>query len=177
MHIEWRDWQLNGIYARIKSVLLGWVAYHNKEGIGRQIVKELRIIVAGSRGFKNYRLLSDTIMEYLGSMDDTDLINSPSQVKFISGNAKGADVLGEEFAYTWGYDVVRFPADWDGLGKRAGYVRNDEMAKYSMTDGNYGVLIAFWDGKSKGTRHMIDLAKKNGLEVRVVRFDNAEIGK
>lgn len=112
MHIEWRDWQLNGIYARIKSVLLGWVAYHNKEGIGRQIVKELRIIVAGSRDFKNYRLLSDTIMEYLGSMDDTDLINSPSQVKFISGNAKGADVLGEQFAYTRGYDVVRFPADW-----------------------------------------------------------------
>lgn len=133
-------------------------------------MKELRIIVAGSRDFKDYQLLSDKIMEYLTDMDDTDIIENPSHVKFISGTARGVDVLGEQFAYTWGYDVVRFPADWDGLGKRTGYVRNTEMAKYAMADGNYGVLIAFWDGKSKGTKHMIDLAEKNGLEVHIVRF-------
>lgn len=130
----------------------------------------MRIIVAGSRDFKDYQLLSDKIMEYLTDMDDTEIFENPSQVKFISGTARGANVLGEQFAYTWGYDVVKFPADWDGLGKRAGYVRNAEMAKYAMADGNYGVLIAFWDGKSKDTKHMIDLSEKNGLEVHIVRF-------
>lgn len=132
--------------------------------------KELRIIVVGSREFNDYNMLSETLMKYLEDIDRTDIVNDTSQIKFISGTARGADVLGEQFAYTWGYDVIKFPADWDRLGKRAGYVRNAEMAKYAIADGNYGVLIAFWDGKSKGTKHMIDLAEKNGLEVHIVRF-------
>lgn len=133
-------------------------------------MKELRIIVAGSRGFNDYNLLTDEIMSYLEYMDDKNIVENPDQVKFISGTARGADVLGEQFAYNWGYEVVRFPADWDKLGKRAGYVRNAEMAKYAVADDNFGVLIAFWDGKSKGTKHMIDLAKRYGLEVHIVRF-------
>lgn len=133
-------------------------------------MKELRIIIAGGREFNDYDLLHDKVMEYLASMDDTDIINSPSQVKFISGTARGADTLGEQFAYRYGYDVKRFPADWNGLGKRAGYVRNEQMAKYASEGDNYGVLIAFWDGQSRGTRHMIDLANKHGLEVHVVRY-------
>lgn len=132
--------------------------------------KELRIIVAGSREFNNYQLLSDTLMKYLEDIDFTDVVDNPNQVKFISGTARGADVLGEQFAYTWGYEVKRFHADWDSLGKRAGYVRNSEMAKYAVENDNYGVLIAFWDGKSRGTKHMIDLANKHGLEVHIVNF-------
>ena len=60
-------------------------------------MRELRIIIAGGREFNDYDLLHDKIMEYLASMDDTDIINSPSQVKFISGTARGADTLGEQF--------------------------------------------------------------------------------
>lgn len=133
-------------------------------------MRELRIIVAGSRDFQNYDLLSDTLMKYLGDMDDTDIVDNPSQVVFISGTARGADTLGEQFAYTWEYTVKRFPANWDLYGKSAGYIRNEQMAKYSVADGNYGVLFAFWDGKSKGTKHMIDLAKKHGVEVHIVNY-------
>ena len=104
--------------------------------------KELRIIVAGSRDFKDYDLLCDTLMEYLADMDDADIVDNPNQVKFISGTARGADVLGEQFAYTYEYDVIRFPADWDIYGKSAGYRRNAEMAKYASE--GYGVLFAFW---------------------------------
>ena len=132
------------------------------------MVRELRIIVAGSREFNDYDLLRDTLMQYLDFMDDKDVVDNPSQVKFISGTAKGADVLGEQFAYTYEYDVIRFPPDWDTYGKSAGYRRNAEMAKYASEA--YGVLFAFWDGKSKGTKHMIDLAKRYGLEVHVVKF-------
>jgi len=59
-------------------------------------------------------------------------------------------------------------ADWDKYGKSAGYKRNEEMAIYSKEDN--GVLIAFWDEVSKGTKHMIDLANKHGLKVFVVKY-------
>lgn len=133
-------------------------------------MKELRIIVAGGRDFKDYNLLSDTIMQYLEVMDDTGIVDNPKQVKFISGAARGADSLGEQFAYTWDYEVIRFVADWDVHGKSAGYRRNAEMAKFASEEGHTGVLIAFWDGRSKGTKHMIDLAKRYGLDVHVVNY-------
>lgn len=133
-------------------------------------MKELRIIIAGGRDFKDYNLLSNTIMQYLEDVDDTGIVSNPKQVKFISGTARGADSLGEQFAYTWGYDVVRFPADWDTHGKSAGYRRNAEMAIYASENGNDGVLIAFWDGRSRGTKHMIDLAKRYGLDVHVINY-------
>ena len=125
-------------------------------------MKEMRIIVAGSRDFKNYDLLFEKLKDYLQYAD-------PNQIKFISGTARGADKLGEQFAYNCGYEVIRFPAKWDELGKRAGWVRNAEMAKYAAEKN--GVLFAFWDGKSRGTKNMIDLANRYGLEVHVVNYD------
>lgn len=129
-------------------------------------MKELRIIVAGSRCFNDYELLKKEVVNIVKSS------NKPKQfIKIISGKAKGADTLGERFAKEFRLEVKEFPADWDRLGKKAGYVRNAEMAKFAA-DENYGILIAFWDGKSRGTKHMIDLAEKYGLEIHIVRFGN-----
>jgi hypothetical protein len=122
----------------------------------------LRIIIAGSRDFTNYAVLRHNVVNVL-------LILSPSgkpNAEIISGTANGADKLGERFAKECEYPVKRFPANWDLYGKSAGYKRNEQMAIYAK--GDYGVLIAFWDGKSKGTKHMIDLANKHGLRVFVV---------
>ena len=129
-------------------------------------MKELRIIIAGSRDFNDYKLLKTSIRDILKNISLDDI----NKIKIISGTARGADQLGERFAKQFKLDVVKFPADWDRFGKRAGYIRNEEMAKYSVKDNNYGMLVAFWDGKSRGTKHMIDLAKKHGLEVHVVKF-------
>ena len=131
-------------------------------------MKELRAIIAGSRDFDDFPKLMNSCIDILFKI--TEQHSDLNKIRIVSGTARGADQLGEQYAKITGYEVSRFPADWDGLGKRAGYVRNAEMAKYAMADGNYGVLIAFWDGKSKGTKHMIDLANRNGLEVHVVRF-------
>jgi hypothetical protein len=60
--------------------------------------------------------------------------------------------------------VKKFPADWDRYGKSAGPVRNGQMARYAQR------LIAFWDGKSTGTKNMIDQAKANGLSVTVIQI-------
>ena len=128
-------------------------------------MKELRVIIAGSRDFSDYELLKKSTIEIIKKK--TML---PDLTRIISGGARGADTLGERFANEMGLEISRFIPDWDGLGKRAGYVRNAEMAKFAAEDGNYGALIAFWDGKSRGTKHMINLANKYGLEVHVVNY-------
>lgn len=128
-------------------------------------MKEIRIIVAGSRDFDDYNLLKLTLKEYIKGLDIADL----SQVVIISGAARGADTLGEYFAYDYQIAVRKFPAKWDEIGKRAGWVRNAEMAKYAAE--KHGVLFAFWDGKSRGTKNMIDLANRYSLEVHVVNYE------
>ena len=92
------------------------------------------------------------------------LFRSVSQSRYVSGEARGADSLGKRLAYENEWEVLSFPADWDKYGKTAGYKRNDEMAR------NADALIAFWDGKSRGTKHMIDLAKKYDLQARIVMY-------
>lgn len=131
-------------------------------------MKELRVIIAGSRDFDDFPKLMNSCIDILHEISEQN--DNLNKIRIVSGTARGADRLGEQYAKIAGYEVSRFPADWDGLGKRAGYVRNAEMAKYAVADGNYGVLIAFWNGNSKGTKHMIDLAEKKGLEVHIVRF-------
>ena len=128
-------------------------------------MKELRVIIAGSRDFNDYELLKKSAIEII-----TKKTMLPDLTRIISGGARGADTLGERFANEMGWEISRFIPDWDGLGKRAGYVRNAEMAKFAVEDDSYGVLIAFWDGQSRGTKHMIDLAKRYGLEVHVVNY-------
>lgn len=135
-------------------------------------MNELRIIIAGSREFNDYKLLKTSIRDILKNIS----LESINKIKIISGTARGADQLGERFAKQFNLQVVKFPAKWDIFGKRAGYIRNEEMAKYSVKDGNYGMLVAFWDGKSRGTKHMIDLSKKHGLEVHVIKFKEKNDG-
>lgn len=132
-------------------------------------MKELRIIVAGSRNFQDYNMLKSVLLKILIYLKKNNIFTDKNQIEFISGTARGADQLSEQFAKQFGYDVKRFPADWT-LGKRAGYIRNEQMAKYAVAEGSKGLLVAFWDGESKGTKHMIDLARKHGLAVRVVKY-------
>lgn len=93
-----------------------------------------------------------------------------SNVTIVSGTANGADKLGERFAREFSLNLKRFPANWDKYGKSAGYKRNAQMAKYASDSLSKKVLIAFWDGKSSGTKHMINLAKERNLEVHIVRY-------
>lgn len=81
----------------------------------------------------------------------------------VSGTARGVDQLGEEWARLNQVPVKKFPADWNKNGKAAGPIRNRQMAEYVEA------LIALWDGKSRGTKNMIDEATKKGLKVYVYR--------
>jgi hypothetical protein len=115
-----------------------------------------KIIIAGGRDFTDYELLKYVC--------DNTITLPIEQIEIVSGTATGSDSLGEKWANGKGYKVVRFPANWDKYGKRAGYLRNVEMAEYS------DFLIAFWNGKSKGTEHMINIAKSKGLPTKIVKY-------
>lgn len=133
-------------------------------------MKEMRIIIAGGRRFNDYILLDNTMTKYIKGCINNNIITNPSQVKIISGCAIGADTLGEKFARLSGLNLERFPADWNNLGKKAGILRNIEMAKYATSDDAIPVLFAFWNGNSRGTKHMIETANKYGMEVHIVKY-------
>lgn len=112
----------------------------------------LKVIIAGGRDFTDYHLLSK-VCDFM--------LQNHSDIEIVSGCANGADKLGEKYAKEKGYSIKKFPADWEKFGRSAGFLRNDQMAQYA------DALIAFWDKKSKGTNHMINLAKKNKLKIKV----------
>lgn len=114
---------------------------------------ERRVIIAGSRNLNDFCFLKNSVEEYLAS--HTDL-----PVAIISGGARGADRLGEKYAKENNIKLYVMPAKWDKLGKSAGYIRNVEMAQFASEGQNKGVLLAFWDRKSKGTQRMIKTAQK-----------------
>jgi len=115
----------------------------------------MKVVIAGGRTFNDYELLKTKCDEILKDFND---------IEIVSGTAKGADRMGEQYAKEMGYGLKLFPADWNKYGKSAGYRRNEQMADYA------DMLIAFWDGESKGTKHMIDYSNKNKLNVQVVRY-------
>jgi len=116
-----------------------------------------RLIIAGGRDFSDYQLLQKKADVMLSSKRFSHTI------EIVSGKAKGADILGEQYAKANGFAVKEFPADWQ-IGKSAAYLRNSEMAGYA------DACICFWNGKSKGTKHMIDLATEKGIPLRVIHY-------
>lgn len=115
-----------------------------------------RVIIAGGRDFQDYSLLQRAVDGFLNGIND--------EIAIICGKAKGADTLGEQYANERGYAVHAYPADWHHYGKAAGFIRNKEMAQ------NADALVAFWDGHSRGTKNMIELAQRHQLKLRVIIY-------
>ena len=122
---------------------------------------EFRVIIAGTRDFSNYQLLRDKCDAILSAK------GQDSNIVVVSGTARGADRLGERYARERGYQIRQFPADWLNDEKKAGPIRNAKMAD------NADALIAFWDGQSRGTKNMIDTAKRKGLAVRTIDINRS----
>jgi hypothetical protein len=120
------------------------------------------IIVAGGRNFNDDGVFTQCLEERL--LRD-DLVELP-RIVFVSGQAsKGADDMIISWCKENGFPYALFPADWDGLGRSAGYVRNSLMARVATH------LIAYWDGDSRGTKHMIAEAHRFKLSVTINLVD------
>jgi hypothetical protein len=116
------------------------------------------IVVCGSRGFNDYKLLETKLNLYLSNIEERE------KIIIVSGGANGADLLGETYAIANKYPVLKYPADWIKHKKTAGFIRNAEMIKIATH------VIAFWDGKSTGTKHAIELATHKKIPLRVVKY-------
>jgi len=108
----------------------------------------MKVIIAGCRHIEDFDLV-------LGMAECFPI------TEVVSGGAKGVDYLGEVYASSCGIPLKKFSADWNKHGKAAGPIRNGEMAEYA------DALIAIWDGRSKGTKDMINKAFNKGLKVAV----------
>jgi hypothetical protein len=115
----------------------------------------MKTIIAGSRS-----------IEELGVVIDAIRASGFEITEVVSGGAKGPDSTGAWLAEAMlGVPVRWFIPDWDKLGKSAGIIRNNQMAEYA------DALIAIWDGKSRGTAHMIKIATYLGLKVYVHKIE------
>lgn len=110
----------------------------------------MKIVIAGSRSIG----LVNRVYRYELTYPYLELYR-PLYTEIVSGVcSRGADQAGEAYARYRGIPIKQFPADWDRYHKAAGYRRNAQMAEYA------DMLIALWDGRSNGTRHMINLMFK-----------------
>jgi hypothetical protein len=123
----------------------------------------IRLIVAGSRTWGDRERLEHCLDVLTSNLDR-------GRLEVVSGCARGPDTMGAGWARRRGVAVKEMPADWDAEGKAAGFRRNTRMAEYAK-DGERSLLVAFWDGQSRGTRHVLAEAERLGLEVRVVTAD------
>lgn len=122
-------------------------------------MQEFKLIVAGGRDFNDYEHLS----RVLTVMNAPEELYGDKNVSIVSGMARGADALAVRFAKEHNIVLYEFPADWS-KGKGAGLVRNRDMAYFSNG------LLAFWDGKSKGTKHMIDTMNHLNKPVTIIKY-------
>ena len=119
-------------------------------------VCRMKVIIAGGRDFNDYDLLKKKCDKILSEIKEDIII--------VSGGAKGADSLGERYANERGFGIDYFIPDWNKYGRAAGMLRNAEMSKHA------DAAIIFWDQKSRGSKNMIELSKKEGLKLRVINY-------
>lgn len=130
----------------------------------------MKVIIAGGRYFTNYPLLRTSLDKLFKTKKITAIVSGACNTGMLTFNRPdgtavcGADGLGERYAEERGYKVEPYPANWSLHGRSAGYKRNEVMAQ------NADALVAFWDGESRGTGHMIDLAKKYKLRGKVINY-------
>lgn len=103
----------------------------------------MKVAIVGSREYPNMK----QVLDFVASL--------PEYTEVVSGGARGVDTFAQKAAEArWDLDISIFPADWNRHGKGAGYIRNREIVEYA------DYVVAFWDGKSSGTKHTIKLAKE-----------------
>lgn len=115
----------------------------------------LKIGIIGSRTFRNYKLLKDSIL-------NDNILESITHI--VSGGAVGADSLAEDFAKEFNKEKLIFLPEWDKYGLSAGFIRNSEIVQ------NSDIFYIFWDGKSKGTKDSINKIKMTGKQYKIIYF-------
>lgn len=125
----------------------------------------MKVIIAGGRDFTNVNVMATT----LNNLQDVDHVIEIEKLTLICGMARGADLTAYKLFREVGLPIKMYPADWDQYGKQAGFIRNTQMADVA------DMLIAFWDGESKGTAHMINTMKQQHKPVFVFNYEGTPL--
>ena len=119
----------------------------------------MKIVIFGGRDFTNIKWMLACLVE----LQTEGVI--PEDVELLCGMARGADMTAYRIFKEAGQPIHEYPADWQYLGMRAGFARNKEMA--AIAD----IGLGFWNGESKGTKHMIEEMKRLNKPLYVVHYD------
>jgi len=120
------------------------------------------IAIVGSRDFSDYEMMKDRFITIEGGFEKE--IKNPSEYCIVSGGARGADKLAEKLAGELNINTLIFNADWETYGKKAGYLRNQQIIEKA------DLVLAFWNSESKGTKHSIDLAIKHNKPIYIYEY-------
>ena len=110
----------------------------------------MKVAVIGSRGL---------------SVTDLGRYLPENTTEIVSGGAKGVDTSAREYAKNNGIKLTEFLPEYTRFGRSAPLKRNITIIEYA------DIVLAFWDGKSRGTKFVIDNCRKLGVEVRVYIID------
>ena len=112
----------------------------------------MRLAIVGGRDFNDKELMAKRLALFMRAYSNGEM-SAPS-IEIVSGGAKGADTLGVSFACVWNVPIKIFKPDWNKYGKSAGFRRNQTIVD------NCDMVLAFWDGMSRGTSDTIEKAKR-----------------
>ena len=115
----------------------------------------MRLIVAGSREIHNVDLIETHMLAFEDRYGLFDL---------ICGMARGVDMAAHDIAESYRIPIHEYPAEWDKYGRGAGYRRNVEMAQAA------DALLLVWDGESRGSKHMLDVAIQRRMPTIVIHI-------
>lgn len=119
----------------------------------------MKLAIIGGRDFTDYNRLMAAIESYFSDSGGVSRIS-----EIISGGAAGADSLGARYARESGLKLTEFLPDWNRFGKRAGFIRNQDIIE------NCDVVLAFWSGVSKGTGNSLSIAKRLKKDTVIIYF-------
>lgn len=118
----------------------------------------MRILICGNRSFNDYPWFSAYMI--------TKVLSEYEISEIVSGGASGVDGMAERLAVECKIPIKVFPAKWLSFGKAAGHIRNKQM----LEEGKPDMVLAFWDGVSRGTQNMIEQATKARVPVKVIEI-------
>jgi hypothetical protein len=127
-------------------------------------MKQIRIIIAGSKSFNNYKILSKALDKYIDELSPV----YRRDIELISGAERMVASIVEQYTLDHGHNFRAYEAYWDDEPENAGYYRNNAMFKHASK--GIGVLFIFWDGKSKSVKNLVELAQHYGVEIHVERY-------
>jgi hypothetical protein len=144
-----------------------------KNSTNAEPARPFKVIVAGSRYYTDYNFVKSKLDIILSNKKNIEIVSGAcntgkvTHVRPDGTSVCGADGLGERYAAEKGHAVAYFPANWEALGKKAGHVRNEEMAVYTAPDGG---CVVFRQNMSPGSTSMAKYADQHTLKLKVYDF-------